>query len=66
MHWKGNKGKEHLQTPSPHKALKNAKTTRCVQQDLANAERTSAGATPQATQACNLSSPNQRVEETGT
>jgi hypothetical protein len=24
-------GKEHLQTPSPHKALKTAKTTRCLQ-----------------------------------
>jgi hypothetical protein len=66
MHWKGNKGNEHMQTPSPHKALKTEKITRYLQRDLANAERTSTGATPQATQACNPSSPNQRVEETGT
>jgi hypothetical protein len=58
--------KEHLQTPSPHKALKTAETTRCLQRDLANAERTSVGVTPQATQACNPTSPNQWVQETGT
>jgi hypothetical protein len=72
VHWslknalKGQQRKKHLQTPSPHKALKTEKTTHCLQRDLANTERTSTGATSQATQACNPSSPNQQVEETRT
>jgi hypothetical protein len=66
MLWEGNKGKGHLQLPLPHKALKTAKTIYCLQRDLANAERTSAGATPQATRDCKPSSPNQQAEEMGT
>ena len=50
---------------SPHKALKIAKITRCLQQELTTAERTLARETPQATQACNPSPTKQRVEETG-
>jgi hypothetical protein len=42
------------------------KTTRCLQRDLADTERTLAGATPQVMQDCNPSSPNQRFEEIGT
>jgi hypothetical protein len=64
MHWKCNKRNEHLQTSSPHKALTIAKTTRCLERNLGITKITSAGATPQASQTCNPSSPNQRVVET--
>ena len=57
MQWNGSKGKGHLQTPSLHKVLKTAKTTRYLQRDLTNAKTTLAGGAPQATQTYNLSPP---------
>jgi hypothetical protein len=55
-----------LQMLSPYKTLKTAKITRCLHQYLylAIAERTSAGETSQATQACNPLLPIYKVEET--
>ena len=55
MHWKSSKKKGHMQTSSPHKLLKTANITRCLQQDLAITERTSTGGTPKQMQACNPS-----------
>jgi len=57
IHWNGSKGKRHMQMSLPHKTLKTAKTTRCLQRDLTTVERTLAGETPQTTQAYNPSPP---------
>lgn len=53
--------KGNLQTPSPYKALKTAKSTRSWQRDPKPTERTLAEGTLQGTQAPNLSPSNQSI-----
>jgi hypothetical protein len=54
-HCEDNKEKEHLQTPSPNKALKNERLTCRWQRDLRSTERTSVGGNFQGMHAYNTS-----------